>query len=177
MLGGEGAVGRHPVGGVVRLAERVADAGVAGGKDTAAAGFRVGVVERQIHELVHVAANEHVGVELDDAGKAGEREGHKLGPAVVKARVVGVVAATAGTQVRHRDAGDRARRKGGEPGRRQRRRGQCDKRVGRLHATQGEFERQQGADIVEAGDDDRPDWLQEPTPHPPGAGEASARGM
>lgn len=105
VLGGEGAVGGYPVGGVVGFAERVADAGVAGGEDAGAGGL-VGwvggdgrVVEGQGHEVVDVLADEHVGVELDDAGVLGEAEGGELGPAVVEARVVRVVAALGGEEV------------------------------------------------------------------------------
>ena len=60
----EGAVRRDPVLGVVRLLERVADAGVAGGEDALAVGasLRRGGrgVELQLHQLVHVAQDQHV---------------------------------------------------------------------------------------------------------------------
>lgn len=78
MLACEGAVLGDPVFGVVRFVEGVADAGVAGGEDALGGGRRrsvfvaglvdLGVVEGEVHEFVHVAEDEHVGVELDDAG-------------------------------------------------------------------------------------------------------------
>lgn len=93
VLGGEGAVLGDPVLGVVSLLERVADASVAGGEDalSLALGGGGGVVEVHGHELVHVLEDEHVRVELDDAVILDEGEGGELGPAVVEARVVGVV--------------------------------------------------------------------------------------
>lgn len=73
VLGCEGAVLGDPVFGVVWFMEGVADAGVAGGEDSFGGrdvvGFvDLGFVEGEVHELVHVAEDEHVGVELDDAG-------------------------------------------------------------------------------------------------------------
>lgn len=61
----EGAVLGDPVLGVVRLAEGVADTGVAGGEDAFAGGSVAGLAERrgvqvERHELVHVAEGEHV---------------------------------------------------------------------------------------------------------------------
>lgn len=98
----EGAVGRHPVPRVVRLPERVADAGVAGGEDAGAGGPAGGggggVVQGHGHELVHVLQDEHVAVELDDAVVLDEAEGGELGPAVVEARVVAVVPGGPGGQ-------------------------------------------------------------------------------
>lgn len=96
VLRGEGAVGGDPVLGVVGFLERVADAGVACGEDALAgagvpAGGGLRVVELHGHELVHVVEDEHVAVELDDAVILGQAEGGQLAPAVVEARVVGVV--------------------------------------------------------------------------------------
>lgn len=114
----KGAVGGDPVAGVVRLLEGVADAGVASGEDAAAdALFDVGrVVELEVHELVHVAQDEHVRVELDDALVLGEGKGCQLAPAVVEARVVAVVLALRGQQVLdalRRDAAGLERRQPG----------------------------------------------------------------
>lgn len=118
VLEGEGAVGRHPVLGIVRLLERVAHASVASGEDTGAilTGARLAEgrrVEIEVHQLVHVAQHEHVGVELDDARVLGQREGRQLAPAVVEARVVGVVAALGGQQIRDVLRGDAAGAQGG----------------------------------------------------------------
>lgn len=93
VLGSKGAVLGNPVLWVVGLFERVTDAGVAGGKDALALalGGGDGVVELHGHELVHVLQDEHVRVKLDDAVILHEGKRGELGPAVVEARVVGVV--------------------------------------------------------------------------------------
>lgn len=116
VLACEGAVLGDPVFGVVWFVEGVADAGVAGGEDALGGGRRcvvaglvdLGVVEGEVHELVHVAEDEHVGVELDDAGVLSQREGHELAPAVVEARVVGVVLSVGGEDVVDALGGDAA---------------------------------------------------------------------
>lgn len=89
----EGAVLGDPIFRVVRFFQRVADAGVTGGKDAfaLALGGDGRVVEVHGHELIHVLEDEHVRVELDDAVVLDEGKGGELGPAVVEARVVGVV--------------------------------------------------------------------------------------
>lgn len=115
----EGAVRGHPVLGVVGLAQRVADAGVARGEDalrvrTAGRGGGA-VVQGHGHELVHVLQNEHVAVELDDAVVLGQAEGGQLAPAVVEARVVAVVLGRlGGQQVLDLLVGDPAGVEGGE---------------------------------------------------------------
>lgn len=109
----ERAVLGDPVARVVRLLEWVADAGVAGckdalaGTDGASLGQR-GRVEGQRHKLVHVLEDQHVRVELDNARVLGQRKGHELAPAVVEARVIGVVLARRGQQVRNALRGDAA---------------------------------------------------------------------
>lgn len=113
MLACEGAVLGDPVFGVVWFMEGVADAGVAGGEDALRGRDIVGlvdlgIVEGEVHEFVHVAEDEHVGVELDDAGVLSQREGHELAPAVVEARVVGVVLAVGGEDVVDALGGDAA---------------------------------------------------------------------
>lgn len=77
-------------------------------------GGEVAVVELELHELVHVAQHEHVAVELDDAGVLVEAEGGELAPAVVEARVVGVVAPGGREEVLDALGGDAAALEGGE---------------------------------------------------------------
>lgn len=77
-------------------------------------GGEVAVVELELHELVHVAQHEHVAVELDDAGVLVEAEGGELAPAVVEARVVGVVAPGGRKEVLDALGGDAAALEGGE---------------------------------------------------------------
>jgi hypothetical protein len=89
----------EPVLRVVRFLEGVADAGVAGSKDAVAFAGGAGRVEVEVHQLVHVAQDQHVAVELDDAVILLEGEGRQLAPAVVEARVVCVVLGDLGQQV------------------------------------------------------------------------------
>lgn len=105
MLRCEGAVCGDPVLGVVRLLEGVADAGVAGSKDALARALVThlgdgGGIELEVHQLVHVAQDKHVRIELNDAVILDEAKGSKLTPAVVEARVIGEVAALGGEEIR-----------------------------------------------------------------------------
>lgn len=161
VLVGEGAVGGDPVGRVVGSLEGVADAGVAGGEDALP---RVVVVvsaarrvELELHQLVHVLEDEHVRVELDDAGVLGQREGRELGPAVVEARVVGVVLGHLGEQVRHMLPGDAA---GGERGvafRREGVGGEGDERVLGADEPEGVLKSEEARQVVEVRDEGCPD--------------------
>lgn len=140
VLRAERAVLGRPVGWVVGLPERVAHAGVAGGEHAGARvldgqvverralwgaaaadggtggllGGEVAVVELELHELVHVTEDEHVRVELDDAGVLRQGKGGELAPAVVEARVVGVVAALCREEVLDALGGDAAALESGE---------------------------------------------------------------
>lgn len=159
----EGAVFGDPVLGVVRLAEGVADAGVAGGEDAFAGGSIAGLAERrgvevEGHELVHVAEGEHVRVELDDARVLREGEGNELAPAVVEARVVGVVLAGCREEVFDALGGDAAGLEGGEAGLGE---GVCvegDKRVFGGDGAEGVVEGEEAGEVVEVGDEGCPDW-------------------
>lgn len=151
VLRGEGAILGDPGGRVVRLLEGVAGAGVAGGEDAGAGGIygeglcwdlgrcrvrgrsrsrirdRRRGVQGQVHQLVHVAQDEHVRVEQDDAGKGRQVEDGQLGPGVEEARLVGKVARAAGLggrEERYVPGGDAAGGEGGASGRREGRRGQ-----------------------------------------------------
>lgn len=162
VLGGEGAVLGDPVFGVVRLAEGVADAGVAGGEDARGGGGGGGlcgceVVEGEVHELVHVAEDEHVGVELDDAGVLDEGEGHELAPAVVEARVVGVVLAVGGEDVVDALGGDAAGLEGVVAGLGE---GVCvegDEGVFGVGGAEGVVEGEEAGEVGEVGDEGCPD--------------------
>lgn len=158
----EGAVFGDPVLGVVRLAEGVADAGVAGGEDALAcegiAGFaELGRVEVERHELVHVAQDEHVGVELDDARVGREGKGHELAPAVVEARVVGVVPAGGWEQVFDALGGDAAGLEGGEAGWGERVCVEGDEGVFGVCGAEGVVEGEEAGEVVEVGDEGSPD--------------------
>ncbi len=163
VLRGEGAVPGHPVPGVVRLGEGVADAGVAGGEDaTAGSGVArlakcTGVVELEIHELVHVDADEHVRVELDDAGVLDEGEGGELAPAVVEARVVGVVLGGGGEEVGDALGGDAAGGEGGEARLGEGVGVEGEERVGGSDGAEGVGEREEAREVVEVGDERGPD--------------------
>ena len=62
VLSGESAVGGDPVFGVMWFLERIADAGVTGCEDAGAFTFETRWIEREIHQFVHVAEDEHVAV-------------------------------------------------------------------------------------------------------------------
>lgn len=162
MLEGEGTVGWHPVLRIVRFLERVAHASVAGGEDTRArlAGARLAEgrrVEVEVHQLVHVAQHKHVGVQLDDARVLGQREGRELAPAVVEARVVGVVAALSRQQVGDVLRGDAAGAQGGVAFFGERVGVEGDERVARLDALEGVVQREEAGEVVEVGDEGCPD--------------------
>ena len=72
---------------------------MAGGEDAVAFACGTGGVEVEVHQLVHVAQDQHIAVELDDAVILLEGEGRQLAPAVVEARVVCVVLGDLGQQV------------------------------------------------------------------------------
>lgn len=161
VLGGKGTVGGDPVLWVVGLFEGVADAGVSGGKDTLALALcgGGGVVEFHGHELVHVLQDEHVRVELDDAVILHERKGGELGPAVVEARVVGVVlCGLCGQEILDLLVGDAARLEGvdaflGE--------GVCvkgHKRVGRVVFFEGVVQGDEAREVGSVGDECCPDF-------------------
>ena len=162
VLEGEGAVLGDPVGRVVGALERVADAGVARGEDALARARILGAhggrgVQLQVHELVHVLEDEHVRVELDDAGVLDEGEGRQLGPAVVEARVVGVVAALGGQQVGDLARGDPAGGEGGMALRGERAGGEGDEGILCADALEGVVEGQETGQIVKIGDQGCPD--------------------
>lgn len=162
MLVRKGAVFGNPVLGVVRLVEGVADAGVAGGEDTLACGRIAGFadggsIELEGHELVHVAQDEHVGVELDDARVLCEGEGHELAPAVVEARIIGVVFAGGWEEVFDALGRDAAGLEGGEARLGE---GVCvegDERVFGVDGAEGVVESEETGEVVEIGDEGCPD--------------------
>ena len=158
MLRREGAVGGGPVGRVVRLAERVADAGVAGSEDAVAFAGERGGVEGQVHELVHVAQDEHVAVELDDAVVFGEGEGGEFRPAVVEAGVVAVVFVDGGEEVRDALCGDVPGGEGGVP-----RGGEAVgvegyERVFGVLGFEGGVESEEAGEVGRVGYEGCPDW-------------------
>jgi hypothetical protein len=73
-------------------------------------------IELQLHQLVHVAQHQHVAVELHDALIFGQAERRQLRPAVVEARVVGVVDRDFGEQVGDVLCGDATGGEGRETG-------------------------------------------------------------
>jgi hypothetical protein len=113
MLRRESAVLRHPVFRIVRLLERIAHARVTCSEDAVAFASHACGVQLEVHELVHVLECHHVAVELHDAVVFGEREGRELAPAVVEARVVGVIFLDGGEQVFDVLLGDAALVEGG----------------------------------------------------------------
>lgn len=163
VLRGEGAVGGDPVLGVVGLAQRVADAGMAGGEDALGAGPPSGgggpVVEGHGHELVHVLQDQHVAVELDDAVVLGEAEGGELAPAVVEARVVAVVAGgLGGQQVLDLLVRDAAGVQGGEALGREGVGVEGHQRVCRLVLLERVVQGEQAREVVRVCDEGGPDW-------------------
>jgi hypothetical protein len=112
VLGCESAVFGNPVLGVMWFLERVAHACVACGEDSVALACHGSGIELEVHELVHVLEHHHVAVELHDAVVFGERKGREFAPAVVEARVVGVVFVDGGKQVLDVLLGYRARVEG-----------------------------------------------------------------
>ena len=161
MLGCEGAVGGHPVRRVVFLPQGVANAGMARGEDSIPLAREVGGVEGEIHEFVHVAQDEHVAVELDDAVVFGEGEGGEFGPAVVEARIVAVVFVDGGEEVGDSFGGDGPRGEGGVPGG-----GECvgvegDEGVFGVLGFEGGVEGEEAGEVRCVGYEGRPDWRRE----------------
>lgn len=153
MLGGEGAVGGDPLRGVVRSALGVAGAGGTGGEYAVVVRF-----EGQVHELVHVAADEHVGVEEDDAVVLGEGEYDELCPGVVETRVAGVVALAGGDEARDGVGGDSAGVEGVEGGGGEGVDGEGDEGVGGVRAPERVVEGEEAREILGVGDEGGPDW-------------------
>lgn len=163
-LRGKGAVVADPCGRVVGFLERVAGADVGGGKD--ALGCRGGasraegrVVEGQVHELVHVAEDEHVGVELDYAVVLGEGKGGELGKCLEEARVGGEVegGTGGGREVVDMLDGDVAGGEGGEAGRGEAVGVEGEKGVGGFDVEEGLVEGEEAREVVEVGDEGCPD--------------------
>lgn len=142
----------------MRLLERIAHAGVAGGEDAIALAAFAGRIEFQIHQLVHVLHGEHVAVELDDAVVLFERKGRQLAPAVVEARVVGKVLFDLGQQILDMFLGDAAVVEGlvafGGEGIRV----EGDERVLGAVLLQAVVEGEQARQVRRVGDEGRPDW-------------------
>lgn len=158
----EGAVLGDPVLGVVGLAQRVADAGVARGEDAlrvrATGGGGGAVVQGHGHELVHVLQDQHVAVELDDAVVLGQAEGGQLAPAVVEARVVAVVTGRlGGQQVLDLLVGDAAGVEGGEALGREGVGVEGHQRVCRLVLLERVVQGEEPREIVCVGDEGGPD--------------------
>lgn len=158
----EGAVLGHPVLGVVGLAQRVADAGVARGEDALGVGTPGGgcgaVVQGHGHELVHVLQDQHVAVELDHAVVLGQAEGGELAPAVVEARVIAVVARRlGGQQVLDLLVGDAAGVQGGEALGREGVGVEGHQRIRRLVLLERVIQGEQAREIVCVGDKGCPD--------------------
>ena len=72
----------------MRLLHRVADTSVTGRKDAIALSAQAGLVQLEIHELVHVLQDHHVTVEQDDAAVLGQGEERQLGPGLVEPSIV-----------------------------------------------------------------------------------------
>ena len=87
----EGAVLRNPVLRVVRLLQRIAYTCMACRKDLVALTTSARRVEFHLHQLIHIVQDQHVAVQLHDAVIVLEGERCQLTPAVVEARVIGVV--------------------------------------------------------------------------------------
>jgi hypothetical protein len=141
----------------VRLLQGVADAGMAGGEDALARPLKTRRVELEIHQLVHVLADQHVAVELHDAVVLDQAEGRQLGPAVVEARVGRVVLAVLWQEVFGALLGDTAgfeRRValGGE--------GvgvECYEGVFRAVLLEAVVQREEAREVLGIGDEGRPD--------------------
>jgi hypothetical protein len=104
----EGAVLGDPVLRVVRLLQRVAYTCMACREDLVALSTSTRRVEFHLHQLIHVVQDQHVAVQLHDAVIVLEGERCQLTPAVVEARVVGVVLRDLGQQVLDMFFGDAA---------------------------------------------------------------------
>lgn len=175
-LAGKCAVFRDPCRRVVRLLERVARADVARGKDAsrraaaAAAGVVAarlaaaerggGFVERNVHELVHVAQHQHVRVELHDAVVLGQRKGGQLGKGVGEARVRGggkVARADGRVEVVDALRGDAPGGERGEAGGRKGVGVEGEERVCGLDLSEGVVERQDAGEVVHVGNERGPD--------------------
>jgi hypothetical protein len=131
---------------------------MAGCKDPPACTRELRGVEREVHQVVHVAQDEHVGVELDDAVILGEAEGREFGPAVVEARVVGVVLVHGGEQVFDVLLGDGARVEGGVAGGGEAVGVECDEGVFRAVLLQRVVEREEAGEVVGVGYEGGPYW-------------------
>lgn len=88
-------LGYIPSGRIVRLFHGVAGACMRRGKDPAPLALGV-AVQWELHQLVHVAADEDVAVQKDDALILLEREDNELVPGLGEARVLGVSACAGG---------------------------------------------------------------------------------
>lgn len=118
----------------------------------------LGRIEVHLHQLVHVAQDEHVRVELDDAGILGQGERGELAPAVVEARVVGEVLAIGGEEVRDALGGDAAGAEGGVAGLGEGVGVEGDERVFGAGADEGVVEGEEAGEVVGVGDEGGPDW-------------------
>lgn len=83
----------------MRLLQRIARTRVTGREHPVPHPTDLRCIQLDVHQLVHVPQHEHVAVQLDHAVVLDEREGSQFAPAVVEARVVGVVLVHAGEQV------------------------------------------------------------------------------
>jgi hypothetical protein len=158
VLRGKSAVLGHPVLGVVWFLKWIAHTRVACCEDAISFTGHGRGVEFEVHEFVHVLKGHHVAVELDDAVVFGEGEGREFGPAVVEARVVGVVFVDCGQQVFDVLLGDGARVEGGVAGGREGVGVQGNEGVFAAVFLEGVVECEEAGEVGCVGDEGCPYW-------------------
>lgn len=86
------------------------------GKHAHAGAFLIRRIELHLHQLIHILQHQHIAVQLDHAIIFCQAEGRQLRPAVVEARVIGVVLADFRQQILDALRWDAARAQSGMPG-------------------------------------------------------------
>lgn len=153
------AVFRDPIPGIVRLLERIAEARVGSREDKF-------WPEIEVHELVHVLGNEHVGVQKDKPVVLSQGEDGQLSPAVIEAGIIAVVPVHTGEEDLDALFGDASPvqrvvaffRKGvGE---------ESHERVARANAPERVFKDEEAGEILGIGDEGDPGCASRQSQHP-----------
>lgn len=70
------------------LPGRIANAGMTSSENPRTLAGHTGRIQLDVHQLVHVAENQHIAVQLHDALILGQRERGEFAPAVIEADVI-----------------------------------------------------------------------------------------
>jgi hypothetical protein len=73
------------------LLQRIAHTSMTRGKDSLPLAAYFWRIQFHLHQLIHVLQSHHIAVELHDSFIFDEAEGCKLAPAIVEARIIGIV--------------------------------------------------------------------------------------